>query len=202
MRGRLLPRTANPITQIHDTPLAHIHQLNLRFDAVEDRLILSISDRDRGEIRLLLTRRLTRLLLDLLNRATEQSALRQIPVTSYSFGLPAEVAPQLAEFQRESVLQQLQFSTHDPVQPPSHFPMGEQPILVVRLRYQQSEESLQIQFGSGDNRQINLNLDQKLMFGLQKLLADASQRAEWDLPAALSVGRIEISSPVKETILH
>lgn len=175
--------------------MAKIHQLNIRFDALEDRLVLSICADDGTEVCVLLTRRYTKLLLAVLEKFFDD---REEKSTAQSSRATKDA---VKAFKREEVLSKADFSTHYQ-QTKKNRVLGEKPLLVSKLTYKLLESGLAlVTLGMPDGQNINLNLNQELVLSLIKLLENGASNAEWMLSKA-SPTKIQTTQQPSNTLIH
>lgn len=159
-----------------------LHQLNIHFDPVEDRLLLRMSvagSAAPAEYRLWLTRRFVSLLWQSLHRALDNA-----------ISADQRVAPSGREavrrFQQESALAQADFATPYAEQD-AVTPLGERPVLVSRARIGRSPQGGQvIHLEAADGPALHINLNDQMMHAFMKLLADGARNAQWGLHLPLS----------------
>ena len=169
-----------------------IHQLQISFDAAEDRLRMRLSTTTGDEIRLFLTRRFVRLLWPELMKTVEAQAAVKVPT-------PAGRREVLA-FEREKAIAATDFKT--PFQergqasaPPRQFPLGEAPFLATRARVQvERPGAYRLTLDPQTGRGIELGLDDRLMHSMCRLIESAARGAHWDLPYFSAPG-VEDTSP-------
>jgi hypothetical protein len=150
-----------------------LHQLKIEFDPEHDRLRLRVSTLSGEEALLWLTRRCVLRLWPLLVGGAEAS-----PQVAERSAQP-EIKKALLEFQHERALSQAQFGKQYEDVPRTR-PLGDEPLLVVRLQRRATPEG-RIVLGllPADGQGIFLTLDEPLLHGFMKLLQQAVQRAEW-----------------------
>jgi len=158
-----------------DRILANLHQINVQFDPMQDRLILRVRSDDDSEVLAWMTRRFTKLLLGILaelanrSRSAEKTTLAEDAVKS---------------FQRDVALANADFSSNYDQSATSH-PLGKQPVLLSSINYKPAEKGrIALSLGLPDKRSINLNLSRDLLFVFIKLLGEGGKSAEWDLAVA------------------
>ena len=168
----------------------NIHQLSARYSQEQDRILVRINSTDGTEMRLWLTRRLTLALWPTLNKAVVEHVARQDDGTSH---LRDDASKKmLAEFQREAVLKDADFSTpYKDVQDtpdtvvPSTLPLGSAPLLVTEVRMTPvANGPLKIAFneqllGQENGRGFQVELAPPLVHGLVQLLERALQQSAW-----------------------
>ncbi|QEP42843.1 hypothetical protein D5085_06695 [Ectothiorhodospiraceae bacterium BW-2] len=184
--------------------MAKLQQLNVRYDPTEDRLLVTLRDSDLSDIYLYFTRRFSQLLMRVLEQVTRKNLAREYRPAEGELegGQLAQALPGIAQFERQQALQQLDFSTPTAAHtPPAATPLGKSPLLANRIDYHlQSSGALQLTVVTIKQQSINMSLDQKMIFGLQKLLHDGITRAEWNLSTAVNHAEKEVTEPSR--LLH
>jgi hypothetical protein len=165
----------------------NIHQLSVRYLEAQDRILVRVNTREGTEMRLWLTRRLTLALWPTLNRAVAEHAARQDDLAHM---LHDEVSRKiLADFQREAVLQEADFTTpyQDATLPTqtTTWPLGTEPLLVTEVRITpEAHGPLKIAFNEQLPEQENargfqVELAPALVHGLVQLLERALHLSAW-----------------------
>ncbi len=150
-------------------------QFTINFLAAEDRLLLRGSFPDGTEIQLLLTRRLTRGMLQLVDQVSTRIVRSDIPD-------PA-TQRKVTEFTREAAVQQADFSqTYRTGE--VHPSMAEGPKLVTGLSITpKAGDRLALAFTLDKGEKLAFTLGNDHVWGLIDLVARQAAAAEWDLPA-------------------
>ncbi|MBL8385663.1 MAG: hypothetical protein JNM90_21440 [Burkholderiales bacterium] len=155
-----------------------IHQMQVVFDAAEDRLRMRLSTTSGEEFRVFLTRRFVRLLWPELQRTVDRAAAARHPG-------PA-ARREIVSFEREKALTETDFKT--PFQEsgqaaPRQFPLGEVPFLATRAQVRiERPGTYRLTLDPQSGRGIELGLDDRLMHSLARLIESAARAAQWDLP--------------------
>jgi hypothetical protein len=162
---------------LREKTMASLHQINIGYSSVEDRLLLRMSARSEtgtAEFRFWLTRRFTRLFWQALERARETSVAMDPRVSPDS-------REALKQFHQEAALEKADFTT--PYQEETAAtPLGSNPILVSKLNITpkaHGQHTLALLPSKGQG--INLTVDLNIIHLFRKLLAEAVRKAEWDL---------------------
>jgi hypothetical protein len=160
-----------------------LHQLNLSFHPVQDRLLLRMTTAGQAgglaEFRLWLTRRFVRLLWKALEQMLEADAAANAV-------LGAEGREALKLFQQSDVLTRADFETPYKQEEVVQTPLGTEPLLVTRFQVTKNAGGSQVMsLQTAEGQGINLSLNTGLIHSLRKLLADKIREAEWDLPCEL-----------------
>jgi hypothetical protein len=158
-----------------------IHQLQVAFDAAQDRLLLRVSTTGGAEIRAHLTRRYVRLLWPEFMRVIDASAALATPAP--------EARREVLAFEREKALAQTDFSKPfgDAAAgaAPRRFPLGEAPFLATRAQVRvEGPGRYRLTIDPAAGRGIEIALDARLMHSLLRLIESAVRAAEWNLDLA------------------
>jgi hypothetical protein len=147
-----------------------LHQINVAYVAREDRLLLRVSTRAGNEFRVWLTRRFTRLLLDVLRKQMEQYG-----------GAPSLASrPETRRMFKQGVMNQSYDSDKG-----ENFPLGQQGILAARISASAAGDGrLALQLLPEGEQGVTLNLDRTLLYLFHNVLSQGIDRAQWDLQAA------------------
>ncbi len=154
-----------------------LHQLNIHFDPVEDRLLLRMSvagSAAPAEYRLWLTRRFVSLLWQSLHRTVDNAICADQRVT------PAG-REAVRRFQQETALAQADFATPYAEQD-AVTPLGERPVLISRARIGRSPQGGSVLYlEAAEGPTLHINLNDQMMHAFMKLLADGARNAQWGL---------------------
>ena len=172
----------------------HLHQINVGYDSLQDRLLLRFSTNEQVEYRLWITRRMLKGLWPGLVQLMSNTPMARQQAQP-------EAKRAVVEFQREQALAQTKFGkqydgeTMQPAQP------GE-PMLVFGLRMRPNPESgHDIEFTPKQGPGVHIRLQDAMVHALAKLLQDTVKTTDWDLrldlPAALSAAATPVESERK-----
>src|SRR6185503_4906118 len=172
-----------------------IHQIQVRHDEAEDRLLLRLSTTDNHEFRFWLTRRFVKRLWAMLVQMLEwDQAVRQQadPVTRRT----------VLDIQHEGYSQQANYAKKfdEPSQEvPRSLPLGDAPIVLAKAKGKKGEKGMQLlslhpQQGQG----IDMTLDTKLLHIFTRLLRQAVAKTDWDINLALHGAKEEAAAPAPE----
>ena len=154
--------------------MSQLRQLQLHFDAVQDRTLMRVSTQDRQEYRFWLTRRFVRVLWPILGQL-----LRAEPVVQSQ---PREEARrEVLSFQHEQAISETDFKTPYEQETPKTLPLGDAPLLLQRVQVKKNPQGRPLLCLSGEGRGVDLVLNDRLLHSLCKLIAETSARAGWDL---------------------
>ena len=152
-----------------------LHQIKLEYRPEQDRILMRIATSDAQEILLWLTRRCVKLLWPALLKLAESSA-RVVMQAS------PDARAALLGFEHEKAVGNSDFSTPYEEQVARAHPLGSDPVLVSKIQTGLNKDGtylLSLQPGSGQG--LNLNLHDKLLHSVCKLLQSAASGADWDI---------------------
>lgn len=174
----------------------NIHQLSVRYQLEQDRILMSLNTVEGHEMQVWLTRRIILGLWPLLNRlAIDHYA---VPADAKSDGfvdlnaLDQKTRTLLADMRRQEVLQTLDFQT--PYKSGSGSkPMGDVPLLVTEINLTPLPTgSLHLRFhekleSDAPARSFEMQLPAEIVFSLLQLLGVAVQQTQWNTVSAVPV---------------
>lgn len=155
-----------------------IHQIQVRYDETQDRILLRLSTTEGSEFRFWLTRRFVKRLWGMLVQMLEwDQAVQQQH--------DAQARRTVLDIQHEGYAQQANYSRKFE-ETPRTMPFGEAPVVLAKAQGKRRDGSTQIlslhpQQGQG----IDMTLDTKLLHILSRLLREAVAKADWDMNLAL-----------------
>ena len=173
----------------------NIHQLQLAFDAAEDRVLFRVSTTAQEEFRVFLTRRFVRMLWPHLLRSLENKVAVKAPVP--------EARREVLAFEHEKAVRETDFSkpfAEAAAEKPHRFPLGEEPFVAAlgQLRVE-SAGVYKLSLNPAKGQGVEIGLDDRLMHSFCRLLETAARNAEWDLPffaaAPAAVESAELAAP-------
>jgi hypothetical protein len=191
-----------------------LHQLNLKFDPEQDRLLLRINTSTQLELRLWLTRRLTVGVLPLVRRLVAEQVVKVEALEAVSDTALMAKDPKIREFlseiKKDTILKNSDFSTPFKEQAPSPTPAQsaapvDDPVLVSEMALTPlTNGHLKIKFtgkagGSAQSRDVQIDLDDKLMHGFLHLLEKSYATSEWATAAVASVDNEAASDKTANT---
>jgi len=155
-----------------------IHQIQVRYDETQDRILLRLSTTEGSEFRFWLTRRFVKRLWSMLVQMLEwdQAVQQQHDV---------QARRTVLDIQHEGYAQQANYSRKFE-ETPRTMPFGEAPVVLAKAQGKRRDGSTQVlslhpQQGQG----IDMTLDTKLLHILSRLLREAVAKADWDIDLAL-----------------
>lgn len=158
-----------------------IHQIQVRYDEMQDRILLRLSTTEGSEFRFWLTRRFVRRLWEMLVQMLEwDQAVQQQH--------DAQTRRTVLDIQHEGYARQANYSKKFE-ETPRTMPFGDAPIVLVKARGKRRDTGTQVltlhpQEGHG----IDMTLDTKLLHIFSRLLREAVAKADWGMNLALHEG--------------
>ena len=160
--------------------MSGIAQMQLRFEPLEDRLLLRVRGAAGEELRFWITRRYVVLAWPALRARLEQGPAAP-PAGS------EQTRRALASFEHESAVQAADFDTPYAEQP-STLPLGDTPLLLARFSLRDRDDGgAVLGMHPHQGQGVDLELSRPLLHSFCKLLADATARADWGIATALPV---------------
>ena len=151
-----------------------LHQIQIRYDAVEDRALLRVATTDASEFRFWITRRYARLLWT----ALSGSAARSAPAAAQAEPAAREA---VVAFEKEAALARADFDTGF-TEAPRSTPLGDQPVLLARVKCARLDsQTTLLALHPVQGQGIEVRLDSTLLHSLLKLIGDAARAGQWDL---------------------
>lgn len=155
-------------------PNNQLHQININYNPVEDRILLRASTTGKLEYRVWMTRRFTALLLTILTNSLAEDG--DIAMAS------PEAKKPLMDFKKQEALGRANFSEPYKEDDAHHFPFGPEGMLAQKIVYKKQEASLRITITPGSGKGMNLLLESSMQQILKKMLEDAIASAKWNIP--------------------
>jgi hypothetical protein len=173
-----------------------IHQIQIRHDESEDRLLLRLSTTDNCEFRFWLTRRFVKRLWAMLVQMLEwDQAVRQQadPVTRRT----------VIDIQHEGFSQQANYAKkfeESSQEGPRALPLGEAPTVLAKAKGKKGELGMQLlSLHPRQGQGIDMTLDTKLLHIFTRLLRQAVAKTDWDINLALHGAAEEnVAMPARE----
>ena len=172
-----------------------IHQIQIRHDETEDRLLLRMSTTDNCEVRFWLTRRFTRRLWALLVQMLEwDRAVKQ--------QVDPEIRRTVLDIQHEGYSKQADYTKSFEEQAqgaPRRLLLGEAPVLLAKAQGKKRDDGFQmLSLRPLQGQGIDINLDTRLLHIFTRLLREQVAKTDWDVNLTLYNARPE-SAPARET---
>ena len=142
-----------------------LHQLNINYVPIEDRLMLRINTLSGDEFRIWLTRRFTDLLLNLLGKEIDKyGGIPTLASTTETKDMFKKGAME-KRYEEEKVI---------------NYPLGEAGILACKVKCNSTqEENLALELLPEDGKGITLNLNKTLLFMFYNLLSQGCAQSAW-----------------------
>ena len=154
-----------------------IHQIQIRHDEAEDRLLLRMSTTDNCEVRFWLTRRFTRLLWKAL-----------VQMLEWDRAVKQQVDPQtrraVLDIQHEGYSQQGDFTKQfeEPKEAPRRLLLGESPVLLARVQGRKQDDGVHLlSLHPLQGQGIDVTLDAKLLHLFTRLIREQVAKTDWEL---------------------
>ena len=156
----------------------NIHQIQMSYDKLQDRILLRLSTSKRAEFRLWITRRYAKLCWTVLIKMLERD-------------------PQAAMHSDEKVRRTMMGFQHadavrggDFAQPfesdPQSLPLGTEPVLLSRITAKRNSDGQQFLCMHPEQGQgIDIAVNVELLHMISKLMVDAVSQADWNLHLAI-----------------
>ena len=143
-----------------------LHQMNVRYLPVEDRLLLRISSTNGDEYRLWLTRRYTGMLQQVLGQEVERMGGRQVVASSQETTRMYKEGAFEKPFEEESL----------------QFPLGEKGVLACRINLNRLQDgNVRLDMAPEVGQGLSLNLNRSLIYMFENLLIQGIAQAGWNL---------------------
>ncbi len=162
--------------------MAAIKQIQVAYDAVQDRLLARLNTDSGQEFRLWLTRRA---LLAFWKPLCEALGQQEAVVAQPS----AAAREAVLSFRHEQAVAQAGFGGKFESEPRTEYPLGEAPMLVARIVVKPGPDGgVILAFSPPQGQGITLQLGEQLSHGLVRLLLGAEEKTDWGLDLALTRG--------------
>jgi len=143
-----------------------LHQMNVSYFPVEDRLLLKISSRNEDEYRLWLTRRYAQLLLKILDAEMDKIGGKHTVASN----------DQTRKMYKDGAFEKAYEEEN------RSYPLGEKGILAFRVNTAHTEDgNLQLELSPEKGQGISLNLNHSLIYMLNNLISQGIAQAQWNL---------------------
>jgi len=168
--------------------VAKLHQFNFSYQTEEDRLLLRVNTHEGTEIRLWLTRRISRLLWELLVRRLETAP-----------EVAAQTTPQakrsVVAFKRQAAVSNANFKkTYD--DKAKALPLGDAPLLIVKLKAGTvATGAHSIVFVPKDGKDVALTLSDEAILTFLHLFGQIVKKARWGLAFDLDDKATTVPTP-------
>ena len=152
-----------------------LHQLNVNYVPVEDRLMLRMNTQAGSEYRVWLTRRFSGLLLELLNKEIDKHG-----------GVPTLAStPETRNMFKQGAMEK-RYEEEKAV----NYPLGEAGFLASKINYKTTNEGvLNLEILPENGKGINLNLNKTLLFMFYNLLTQGCAQSGWNFSDGSPAGQ-------------
>ncbi len=153
--------------------MSALSQIQVSYDASQDRLVLRVNTTAREEFRFWLTRRFTQGLWPLLQKGLRANPdVAQQPST--------ETRKAVLDFQLEAAAEKVDMQR--PFQEKAAaFPLGEEATLLTKAQLKVKKEGgYLLSMHAADGKGVNFNLDNNVLHMLSKILVDILPKTGWD----------------------
>ncbi|MBI5109771.1 MAG: hypothetical protein HZA62_13625 [Rhodocyclales bacterium] len=156
-----------------------LEQFNAAYDAMQDRVLLRIRTSDGAEYRFWITRRYLFLLWPILMKMADGFSARKTT--------DPLVRSTLAELAHGEAVGKADFSSQ--YQDGTLFPLGTDPVLLAKISLRPlAGETQTLVLLPNDGQGVNLDLDERLVHILARLLQQTATAAEWGLKLEVTPG--------------
>ena len=158
--------------------MSRVHQIQLRYDAREDRSLLRISTLDKCEYQFWMTRRFTKLLWPVLVRMLESTGN-----VAHQQDQAAKLA--MLSFDHEKATSSSDFTTkyHDDA---TRTPLGKSPLLLAKAQVKPDSANVpRLGLHPLEGPGLEIAMDDKLLHSFCTLEAKAAHSADWDLDLSM-----------------
>lgn len=158
-----------------------ISQLQLKFLAVEDRLLLRINTSNKEEFIFLLTRRFVALLYPILTQVLQtDKSVNNRTVTNDTLQ-QQQTKKEILNFQQQQLAEKTDNSSPYQESGLSH-PLSNHPILLANISTLQTPEGLKLCLTPESGKGVSFFIDQSLTHLIRNLLLESLKSANWQLP--------------------
>lgn len=179
----------NGASDVADSMVAQLDQIQISFVPDEDRLLLRLSTQDQQEFRLWLTRRLVKAL----RPAFDQTLVAQPRIQTQA---TPQARQELLKFEHERVVQAADFKTPYRAEE-KRLPLGQQPLVVTQIKIQrQPGGGIALSLAPTNGQGVDLALTPPLLHSFVALLENALATADWSLGQTAIVSPPPDSGPV------
>lgn len=152
---------------------SNLQQLQLTFDKVQDRLVLTLFTQDFLEYRFWLTRRLTKALWEILLKLLNSDQKNNLQKNQEQ----KQIADQI-----EKEKQQRQPIAEKYGTPMTKKPFGEEPLLIFKIVAKQGDKGHSLlHFEDAKGHSIEFGGDSRIIMALCQLIQRTAEQADWGL---------------------
>ena len=172
----------------HGTSMASLSQLDARYDQVEDRVLLRLTNSDQQEYRLWFTRRMT---ISMLTDFKGQTSAYRISTPPNAEKTPAATTPEQtkvqAEFEQAASVAQSNFK--DKFVPGKSFPLGESGIVVNRIDFKPNAngpDAHALRFLPKTGEGVTIGVSVKIFNSIFEILERTARNTDWKISDLLA----------------
>ncbi len=156
----------------------NIHQIQMSYDKLQDRILLRVSTSERAEFRFWITRRYAKLCWAILIKMLERDPQAAMHADE-------KVRRTMMGFQHVDAVRGGDFAK--PFEDgPQSLPLGTEPVLLSRITAKRNADAQQFLCMHPEQGQgIDIAVNAELLHMISKLLVDAVSQADWDLKLAI-----------------
>ena len=169
--------------------MAQLQQIQVKFSAAEDRLLLRVSSDDDLEYLFWITRRFVNLIWP--------TILKSLATTpSIKMQTSPQAKKEVLAFEHQKAVSNSDFKTQYK-ETAKTLPLGEQPILLAKLQVRRKADGLMVMALAPENGVgIDLALNVGLLHSLAELISNSVRIAEWDLQTPIKSPTAEAAAKV------
>jgi hypothetical protein len=158
-----------------------LHQIQVVFDAAEDRLLVRISTTDNQEFRAWMTRRFVKLIWPHLIRSIESKVALKAPMP--------DARQAVMGFEHEKAVKETDFSKPFENKQERAMPLGPAPFLVTQGNIgRDANNNHKISLNPAQGQGMEMAFDDRLMHSFCKLVQQAVAQAQWDIELVVPDG--------------
>ncbi len=162
-----------------------IHQMQIRFVGIEDRLLLRINTKDHNEFRLWITRRYCKQLRKVLDQLLDQSSQASLQSSASAPSIAPSsdaAAAAVRHFEQEQALSKADLKAEYQQSPDQKLPLGEQPILLSKLAIKPKDDGSHIVcMHPKDGQGLEIAMNKELLHTFSHIIEEGIKRSDWDL---------------------
>jgi hypothetical protein len=182
-------------------PDAAIQQLNLGYDAQQDRLLLKIGLADDTEIRMWLTRRTVKALWAVLQGSSVTPVVMPDIFTAETQEMLADFARETRDGEKSTTQKTVQKMDFSDTYQPNRKTRTSEPMLAIDCQVTNLDNAKSsLELHTQDGNAVHIPLTQELAQALGNMLQLATREAVWDI--SLSSSQIIVSSSTTQPVLH
>ena len=159
--------------------MSQLHQMQLTFVPVEDRVLFRMNTKARQEFRFWMTRRYIKVLWNTIIKLLKERQGKKLE-TKEEKPLPEPIQEAVIAAEHQKIVENSDFQTQ--YQESTYLPLGESPTLLFSVGVKPGPNNQAILVMSPQEGQgIEIGLNDQIVHSLCKLLAETAAKAEWDL---------------------